>query len=131
MKRITIAALTLGLWISGVAGDEKPQGQNLSIPAAWSGKVTDAAQLPDTFIVYSLVDDQGVTHADNKETSHETRVQVSLFYRDKSIVLTIPDQIETAFMDAGFMRVNSGTIPYQPDTGHYGWRCDFRYFERR
>src|ERR1035441_9482621 len=39
MKRITVAALTLGLWISGVAGDEK-------LPAASSGKVTDTAQLP-------------------------------------------------------------------------------------
>ena len=46
MKRITIAALTLGLWISGVAGDGKPQGPNLSIPDTWNGKVTDAAQLP-------------------------------------------------------------------------------------
>ncbi len=46
MKIITIAALTLGLWISGAAGDEKPPTQAASIPAAWSGKVTDAAQLP-------------------------------------------------------------------------------------
>ena len=46
MKSITIAALTLGLWISGVAGNEKPARQASSIHAAWSGKVTDAAQLP-------------------------------------------------------------------------------------
>ena len=46
MKRITIAALSLGLCISGMGGDEKPPRQASSIPAAWSGKVTDAAQLP-------------------------------------------------------------------------------------
>ena len=46
MKTIIIAALTLGLWISGMAGDEKPPSQVSSIPVAWSGKVTDAAQLP-------------------------------------------------------------------------------------
>jgi mannose-6-phosphate isomerase-like protein (cupin superfamily) len=46
MKRITIAALTLGLWISVMAGDEKPPRQASSIPSAWNGKVTDAAQLP-------------------------------------------------------------------------------------
>jgi hypothetical protein len=91
----------------------------------------DAAQLPDTFIVYFLVDDPGNAWADGKETSHETRVQISLFYRDKSIFLTVPDQIEAAFMAAGFTRVGSGRIPYQTDTKHYGWRCDFCYYERR
>jgi mannose-6-phosphate isomerase-like protein (cupin superfamily) len=42
MKRITIAALALGFWFAGVAGDEKSKG----LPAEWSGKVTDTAQLP-------------------------------------------------------------------------------------
>lgn len=50
MKTLTVAFLTFGLWVSGVAGDEKPLKQSssipASIPAAWSGKVTDAAQLP-------------------------------------------------------------------------------------
>jgi len=103
----------------------------IGLPYDFERMLIDAAQLPDTFIVYFLVTDSGVAYADDKETSHEARVQVSLFYRDKSIFLTVPNQIETAFMAAGFMRVGSGTIPYQPDTGHYGWRCDFRYFERR
>jgi hypothetical protein len=91
----------------------------------------DAAQLPDTFIVYFLVDDTGITHAEGKETSHEARVQISLFYRDNSMFLTVPDQIETAFMAAGFTRVGSGRIPFQNDTRHHGWRCDFCYYERR
>ena len=46
MKRLTISALTLGLWLAGAAADDKPQGQATPIPAAWSGKVTDTAQLP-------------------------------------------------------------------------------------
>ena len=46
MKRLTIATLTLTLWIAGVVGKEKPPGQAPSIPAEWNGKVTDAAQLP-------------------------------------------------------------------------------------
>lgn len=88
-------------------------------------------QLPDTFIVYFLVDDTGVSYSDNTETSHEPRIQVSLFYRDKSAFLTAPGQIETAFLSSGFTRVGSGRIPYQTDTRHYGWRCDFRFYERR
>ena len=103
----------------------------IGLPYDFEQMLIDAAQLPDTFIVYFLVDDTGITHAEGKETSHETRVQISLFYRNKSIFLTVPDQIEAAFMAANFMRVGSGRIPYQTDTRHYGWRCDFRYYEHR
>lgn len=46
MKRLTIAALIFGLWVAGTAEDDQPQGPATPIPAAWGGKVTDAAQLP-------------------------------------------------------------------------------------
>ena len=90
-----------------------------------------APQLPDRYIVYFLVDDEGKTWADGKETSHEPRVQVSLYTRIKSDMLTVPDEIEAAFVAAGFTRGPVGHIPYQPDTGHYGWRRDFYFYERR
>ena len=38
--------MVLGVWVAGVAGDDKAQAPATPIPAAWSGKVTDAAQLP-------------------------------------------------------------------------------------
>lgn len=88
-------------------------------------------QLPDAYMVYFLVDDPGAGWADGKETAHEPRVQVSLFFRDKRLTRTAPDAIEKAFIDAGLSRVGSGRIPYQEATGHYGWRCDFRSYERR
>lgn len=90
-----------------------------------------APQLPDCFITYFLVDDEGTTYSDGAETSHQPRIQVSFFYREKSDVLTVPDEIEQAFVDAGFTRGPMGHIPYQPDTGHYGWRRDFYFYERR
>lgn len=102
-----------------------------SIPYDFERFDCDADQLPDTFIVYFLVDDIGKTWADGKETSREPRIQISLFYRDKKTALTIPDKIEAAFMAANFMRVGGGRIPYQESTGHHGWRCDFRLYERR
>ena len=46
MKRLTLAILVLGVWLSVPAADDKPQSNAPSIPAAWSGIVTDAAQLP-------------------------------------------------------------------------------------
>ncbi len=88
-------------------------------------------QLPDCYIVYFLVDDEGKTYADGTETSHEPRVQVSFYTRKKSDMLTVPDEIEQAFVTVGFTRGPVGHIPYQPDTGHYGWRRDFYFYERR
>ena len=46
MKRFTMATLTLGLWLAGAAADNTPHGQATPIPTAWSGTVSDAAQLP-------------------------------------------------------------------------------------
>ena len=105
----------------------------LSIPYDFERFSTDPdnPQLPDTYIVYFLVDDVGSAYSDGKETAHQPRVQVSLYFRDKTEFLTIPDQIKAAFMSSGFTRGSEGTIPFQPDTGHYGWRQDFYSYERR
>lgn len=88
-------------------------------------------QLPDTYMVYFLVDNPGVSYSDGRETAYEVRIQVSLFYRDPQAALTVPDQIEAAFMKAGYGRGDSGTIPYQDETQHYGWRCDFYLYQYR
>ena len=91
-----------------------------------------AEQLPDRYLVYFLVDDVGETYADGKETSHQPRIQISFFYRSKEDFLTVPDAIVSAFTAAGFTRSNNcGRIPYQTDTGLYGWHQDFYYYERR
>ena len=46
MKRFTIATLGLAFWLACVAADDNPHLHPATIPAEWSGKVTDAAQLP-------------------------------------------------------------------------------------
>lgn len=91
----------------------------------------ELSQLPDTFIVYFLVSDPPTTHYDNFETSHEVRMQISLFYRDISVINTLPDKIIKAFTAVGFKRNGCGRIPYQQSTGHYGWKCNFNFYERR
>jgi hypothetical protein len=102
------------------------------IPYAWRRFECSADQLPDTYIVYFMVDDpEDGSSYDGKTVSHQPRVQISLYFSDKSIYLTIPEQIEAAFLAADFMRVGGGELPYQADTGHYGWYCDFRFYEGR
>ena len=91
----------------------------------------ELSQLPDVFIVYFLISDTPLTHYDNQETSHEIKIQVSLFYRDISAIKTLPDNIIDAFTATGFKRIGNSRIPYQINTQHYGWRCDFNYYEKR
>lgn len=86
-------------------------------------------QLPDMYVVYFLVDDPTETAADNRARTHQPRVQVSFFYRDTRQALTLPGKITASFSEVGFGVGNAGNIPYQPDTGHHGWRRDFYYYE--
>ena len=46
MNQFTVAVLTSCLWLGGAAGVVRAQTQTTPIPTEWSGKVTDAAQLP-------------------------------------------------------------------------------------
>lgn len=46
MKNLTLSALAIGFCVVGMAGDGNTQGPAPTIPAEWSGKVTDALQLP-------------------------------------------------------------------------------------
>ena len=46
MTRLTILSALLSFWITGVQGADPAPAPASPIPAEWSGKVTDAAQLP-------------------------------------------------------------------------------------
>jgi len=93
--------------------------------------VKERGELPDAYIVYFLVSEPSALSFDGKEKSSIPRIQVSFYYRKKSSLPTMMDTIKDYFLSNGFVRAGSGRIPYQKDTGHYGWRYDFNYYERR
>lgn len=103
----------------------------IGLPYYFQHAACDAAQLPDSYIVYYLMHDSGSAWENGKETSHEARIRICLYFRDKSVFVEIPEKIEKSLMEAGFGRRCSRSIRYQIDTAHYGWRCDFNYYERR
>lgn len=105
--------------------------ERLKIPYDFERFDCDTKQLPDTYAVYFLVSDPPGLSADNKELSSLPRIQVSLYYRDKSVVRTVPDEIIREFTSKGFCRASTGRIPYQQNTGHHGWRSDFIFYETR
>lgn len=93
--------------------------------------VKKRGELPDTYIVYFLVSEPPASSADNRERASIPKVQISLFYRDISVMQGIPDKIIKEAVSQGFTRVNSGRIPRKNDSGHYGWRSDFILYESR
>ncbi len=91
----------------------------------------EETQLPNMYIVYFLVSKPSAASADNRERSANCRIQVSIFYKDKSVILSTVKKVVNAFEGAGFQRIGEGGIPVDPVTGHRGWRIDFNFFEKR
>lgn len=118
-------------WVEAAESALADFKKQTAIPYDFERFCEQAERLPDTYVVYFLVSAPSVSSADNKERASEVRIQVSLFYRNKSTFLTIPDKIVAAFTKAGLCRAGEGRIPYQTNTGHYGWRCDFKFYEMR
>jgi len=119
-------------WITSAESALKSLKKDLSIPYEFENWNEDErGKMPDTFITYFLVSDSSAASADNKERASITKIQVSMFYRDINVMRDTPKKIVSAFTSNGFLRVNEGRIPFQKSTGHYGWRCDFNFYERR
>jgi len=119
-------------WLNAAEAALKSIKAKTNIPYDWERfEAEGARQLPDNFIVYFLVSEPPALIVDNKELSSLPRIQVSFFYRKKNDFPIVQDLIKELFVLHGFVRVGSGRIPYQKDTGHYGWRYDFNFYERR
>lgn len=100
---------------------------SLSIPMAPGKYITaSGVDLPDEFIVYTLVSSPPEQHADNVETMRSYLVQISYFNRDG--LAEMPD-IRTAMKSAGFMRGAERDLPYDEVTRHFGLALEFVYIE--
>lgn len=118
-------------WITAIESALEEFKTETNIPYWFERFDGDEKRLPDTYIVYFLVSDSPLSSADGKERVHIPRIQVSLFYRNKATFLTVPDKITDKLTEKGFRRSTTGRIPYQQNTGHYGWRSDFTFYEKK
>lgn len=85
--------------------------------------------LPATFITYQLLTEDGVSYADNLPTANSTLVQLALYSTDPAIKQTAKATLTGAMRPAGFTRAGGRDLPFDKETGHYGYACDFRYYE--
>jgi len=85
--------------------------------------------LPETFITYQLLSKGDLSHADNLPISSSALVQVALYSTDPAIKPSAASTLSGAMLTAGFTRAGGRDLPFDKETGHYGYACDFRYYE--
>ncbi len=85
---------------------------------------TPAADLPDTYMTYEVIDLMPLEHADDAATLSQETVQVNIWSR--AGLVGLPDVIG-AMTSAGFMFSSGRELDYDPDGRHYGIAFDFEY----
>jgi len=89
-------------------------------------KTASGADLPDTFISFTLVNGDGVQHADNAETLREYTIQISIFSR--AGLITLPN-VDAVLLAAGFIKGPERQLTTDEQTRHYGLARDYIYLE--
>lgn len=80
--------------------------------------------LPDTYIVYQLINDTPEQEADNVETERSYTVQVTIW--SKAGLVSLPD-VDTVMTTAGFQKSSRRQLPQDMETTHYGLAKDYVY----
>jgi len=98
-----------------------------AVPFALDQYITATdADLPDTFIAYSLISGDPAQHANNAETLRQYLIQVSIFAR--AGLATLP-AVDAAMLAAGFMKGPERQLEYDKATRHFGLAKDYLYYE--
>jgi hypothetical protein len=79
-------------WIDAAEEAMQELSTDLGIPYDYQRNRSPVDQLPDSYMVYFLVDDPVESVFDGRAQTHQPRVQASFFFRDPRKMLTVPDQ---------------------------------------
>lgn len=85
--------------------------------------------LPETFATYQIIDSPSNSYADGKPTSITYRVQVAIYSKKPAMVQSAEPSLKTTMEASGFMRVGGRALPFDAQTGHYGYTCDYRLYD--
>ena len=100
----------------------------LGYPVREQGTYGEDEVLPDTLVTYQLVDEPDLAHYENSPSGKVPRFQVALYSKDPAIKQNADTLLRSVMLPAGFMRSSGRDLPFDPDTGHYGYTSDYRYF---
>lgn len=119
MSRLPNIYATINTALAGLGYTVRPQGS-----------YAPGATLPETLVTYQVVDQPNGAHADNRPGSTIHRVQVAMYSKRPALVQGADAAFKGALLPAGFLRVTGRDLPLDHDTGHYGYTCDYRFYER-
>jgi hypothetical protein len=85
--------------------------------------------LPETHITYNIADQDDISHADNRPTATMTRIQVALYSKDPAIVQQANKTLKDLLLPAGFLRAGGRNLPFDADTGHYGYISTYNFYD--
>lgn len=102
--------------------------KTLGYPVQEHGTYGDK-KMTETFVTYQIIDSSNNSHADNAPTSCTTRVQVNLYSNRPTLKQGADEALKAVMLPAGFMRVGGRDLPFDTSTGHYGYTCDYRFYD--
>jgi len=99
----------------------------LNIPMAANIFLTESGdELPDLYLVYTLISSPPEQHADNIEILRSYRVQVNIYKR--AGLVSLPD-VDSAMVAADFSRGPMRELPYNQITRHFGLALEYVFVE--
>lgn len=102
---------------------------SLGYPVREQGTFGNTEMLPETFITYQIINETNDTHYDNKIASTTTRVQLVLYSKKPAIKQSADQLFRSVMLPAGFLRVSGRDLPFNQDTGHYGYTSDYIFYK--
>lgn len=101
----------------------------LGYPIKEQGSYSKDDILPETFITYQVIDSPNNSFADNKPTSITTRVQLAFYSLKPVLKQSANETFKSVMIPAGFLRASGRDLPFNKDTGHYGYTSDYNFYE--
>lgn len=101
----------------------------LGYPVKEQGTYSENDTLPETFITYQIIDSPNNSFADNQPTSKTTRIQLAFYSKKPALKQSADETFKGIMLPAGFLRAGGRDLPYDHNTGHYGYTSDYRFYE--
>ena len=102
---------------------------SLGYPVREQGTYAADEVLPVTMITYQLIDEPDSAHYENLPFGKITRFQIAFYAKDPSKKQSADGLLRSVMIPAGFLRASGRDLPFNSDTGHYGYISDYRFYE--
>ena len=102
-----------------------PLGHSIREQGTYSATET----LPETFITFVILEQDDISHADNVSTGvlHSARIQ--LYSKRPATVQAAETALRVLMIPAGFLRAGGRPLPFEEQTGHYGYSAAYNFYD--